>query len=243
MNILIDLVLLAIVCFSILYTTRKATVNALISIGLAVVSIVASWALTGPVSNLAVRWVEPPFAQTAAREIASMVGVPALDNGYDTMTAVTPEQIFDLGEDLEELSSRYGVTVDTLRNSCQGMAGTMASQTILTALVHPVSLAVTCAAVRLFLFLLIYWILKLVIKAIFGAKLGAKPPRKNLPVNLLLGIVMGVILSSYVFLPLLASVSPYQAGFLSLLNIGAACEKSVLFGIFAYANPFLNWMV
>ena len=58
MNILIDLVLLAIVCFSILYTTRKATVNALISIGLAVVSIVASWALTGPVSNLAVRWVE-----------------------------------------------------------------------------------------------------------------------------------------------------------------------------------------
>lgn len=243
MNILIDLTLLAIVCFSILYTTRKATVNALISIGLAVISIVASWALTGPVSSFAVRLAEPPFAQAAAGEIASFVGVPALDNGYDTMTAVTPEQIFGLEEDLEQIAQQYGVTVDTLRQSCEGMTGAMASQTILTALIRPVSLAVTEAVVRLLLFLLIYWILKLIIKALFGARLGAKPPRKNLPVTILLGIVMGVVLSSYVFLPLLASVAPYQAGFLSLLNIGAACEKSVLYGVFTYANPLLNWMI
>ncbi len=239
MNILIDAALVAIVCLALLYTTRKTTVSALISFGLALASVLASWGLSIPAAQLAARWVEPAYAQAAAGQIASMVGVPALDNGYDTMTAVTPEQLWGLGEDLERLAGQYNVPVTYLKQAARGLPGPEGSQAVLTALIRPVSLAVTGAVLRLILFFLLYWLLRILVKAVFGARLTAKPLRKNQAVNALLGLALGVLLSSYVFLPFLAAAAPYEAGFLSLLSIRASCEKSVLYGIFAWFNPFL----
>lgn len=245
MNILLDVIILAVLILCVIRGFHKTILGSVATIGVVVLSLACSWLLSQPVSKLTAKLVEPSMASMAGGELASLVGVPALDNGYDTMTAVTPEDIFSADpEGLALIAEKYQVETDTLRQTFtdasaqENASNAVVSQAILTALIAPITFATSRAISFLLLYFILYVILRALCRLFFAAQLKTPNRRKFTPIPTLLGAVVGVLLVSFLLTPFINLLQPYHAGLFHTLDLSVACEKSVFFGLFAKLNFF-----
>lgn len=245
MNILLDILILAILILCIVHGFHKTAIGSVSTLLVAAVSLVAAWFLSAPASQLTVKLVEGPIASEAAGDIAQMAGVPSLDNGYDTMTGIDPDTIFTGDpEGLSLIAEKYRVEVDTLRQAYQdaqarNSSSAESSQAVLSALISPAAFAIARSITYLLLYAVIYLILRAVCRRVFAAQLKSPHTKKTSPVAVILGAATGFLLVAFLFTGVIGLVRPYEIGVLSTMQLADACEKSVFYGFFSSMNLFL----
>lgn len=234
MNILFDIFLLLLTVFVTVSVARKNTVRALIRLAAVIAAAAGIW-IAPKLAPMVSQVFAPAVQNSAAADLAELANTPVFDSAEETLSKIDLEALQELQQErFAATVEGYGVTVGELLNAAEQENAAAAEAALLG---EPLSntLAQVCCSVLLSLALL--FLVLGVLNAIIRRRVKAK--QKVTVPSAIIGVLSGVIVGAFLVIPLFELFRPFSAGVLGAMQWNASCEKSAIYGLLQWCNPFV----
>ncbi len=239
MAIIFDLLIIVIIAVSIIESTHKGFVRAVLETGGGIIAGIGTYFLALPAGKwVAEKIFDPIFENAISQELLKALGETDLNGAFEKIKNTDIAKLLEgTGDKIISLAENFGANTEEITKMIDGVTE-ISSEQVVTSIAHPISLTVATVTCAVAIFTVLMVIIMFLAKFITGLSYFVGLGKFNKFLGLLFGIVKSAVLVLF-FSVMVNYITPYIAKPMDL-NPEKPYENTVIYKYIHEYNPLIT---